>query len=90
VNLAEAGTYRLRVPLRSAAGQAARLVVDAPGRVAAWLDGRRLEPEPNGASFRLDLPDGAASLDLAVTVDGAGGVVTTVVADRPVEFAATP
>ena len=81
----------LHVPLLVPENMAAHLVVDGPGSVRVYLDGKELEldgttaPTPQSAALRL----ATGEHDLILRVAGGtstGGIVTTIVAPRPVEF----
>ena len=80
---ANAAAY-LHVPIMAPADLTARLVVDTPAQVLAYLDGKEI---PRDAPFRLEVGEH----DLILRVAGgnpAAGIVTTVVAPQPVEFRA--
>ncbi len=84
------------VVVDSPARQHARLVLDTPADVTAWLGGKpvplsiRLEGDREPRSARVDLPQGASTLLIRI----AGGtrppaqaaLVTTFVTDKPVGF----
>ena len=81
----------LHVPMIVSADLAARLVVDSPGVVRAYLDGKEiLLASPDGASPRstaLRLETGEHDLILRVAGgNSSAGIVTTIVAPQPVEF----
>ena len=84
------------VPVTSAKGQSARLVIDTPADVSAWLNGKAVafarESQEKGEprTAQVDLPPGSSRLLLRLTVDGRpdarAWLVTTFVADQPVGF----
>jgi hypothetical protein len=82
-------------PIVSSTAQKAKLVIDTPAEVAAWLNGKpvalsgaRAKGEPRTAA--VDLPRGPGALLIRITADGTSRVpaslVTTLVADQPVGF----
>ena len=84
-------------PIVSPTAQKARLVLDTPAEVAAWLNGKavplsgaRDKGEPRSAIVHL--AQGAGALLIRVTPDfaarGPASLVTTFVADQPVGFTA--
>jgi putative heme-binding domain-containing protein len=93
------GAYAyLSVPVVSPVAQKARLVIDTPAEASAWINGRPVSlAAPSGAKgapreAAIELPQGPASLLIRLPIDRASGVaaglVTTIVADQPVSFAA--
>lgn len=82
------GDFYLHAPITSAAEHPARLVVDSTAPVRAWLGGREVafdaprDGQPRSAS--VPIPRGTTSLVLRVPAGAA--VVTTFIADRPLEF----
>ena len=83
------------VPIASETAQEARLVLDTPVEVAAWLDGKPVKlAGSNGAgpfSSQVDLPEGPSTLLIRVPAAKSGSavpLVTTIVAPRPVGFSA--
>jgi putative membrane-bound dehydrogenase-like protein len=83
-------------PIVSPVSQKARIIFDTPAEIAVWLDGKPLalsgkqgdKNEPRAAV--VDLAVGSSALLIRVVADGRtsaqAGLVTTVVADRPVGF----
>jgi len=81
----------LYVPVRSPIAQDAQLVIDTEGDdLHAWFNGRSVnlartrEHEPR--SVFLQVPEGASELLIRVPGGSAKALVTTLVADRPLEF----
>jgi putative membrane-bound dehydrogenase-like protein len=72
--------------------QEARLVIEAKTNVRAWLGGKEVDlPEARPGQARaavVDLPRGRSDLVLRVAGGPNTGVVTTIVAERPVAFTA--
>jgi putative membrane-bound dehydrogenase-like protein len=82
-------------PLLSPVAQRARLVLDIPVEVAAWVDGKPVTLSSSGNEkggprvAELDLPRGPGSLLIRVPLrQGPATLVTTIVADQPVGFTA--
>jgi hypothetical protein len=83
------------VPIASAAPQKARLVLDTPADVAAWLDGKPASLARSGKdgpySAEIDIPEGASALLIRMSPAKSGQaapLVTTIVAPGAVEFGA--
>ena len=84
------------VPLVSPVGQQARLVIDTPAEVTAWLDGRIVPLSPKSQdkneprSAIVDLPRGSSKLLIRMAQGGKPDaqalLVTTLVSDQPVGF----
>src|SRR5262249_47304537 len=93
----EATAY-LFAPLVSPVAQRARLVLDTPAEAAAWVNGKTVSLAASGDEkggprvAELDLPDGTGSLLTRVPRGGSSAtratIVTRVVSDQPVGFAA--
>lgn len=93
-----AGQVYLYVPLVSPVAQRARLVIEASAGVSAWLNGKSLTlaPTPGGKTgtreVTLVLHPGPESLLIRLPLDRSlaspATLVTTIVADQPVGFAA--
>jgi hypothetical protein len=82
-------------PIASPTAQEARLVLDSPAEVAAWLDGKPVTLERSGGagpfSARVQLPEGPSTLLLRVPAARNGSavpLVTTIVAPQAVGFSA--
>ena len=83
-------------PIVSPVSQKARIIFDTQAEIAVWLDGKPLvlsgkrgdKTEPRAAD--VELQEGSSALVIRVVADGRSsaqaGLVTTVVADRPVGF----
>ena len=85
----------LLTPVRSSAAQDARLVLDSRADVRAWLGGRRVQlPAPSAdgepRTAIISLPEGETTLLLRVGGGSDASVVTTLVADRPIDFGGEP
>ncbi len=83
----------LSIPVHSTVAQEARLVLETGATVRAWLDGRPIDldgPSADGSPriAVVHLPEGESRLLLRVADASDGSLVTTLVADRPVDFAA--
>jgi len=82
----------LGIPVRSAFDQDARLVLDTKADIKVWFKGSELalpplrENEPRMISIRV--PKGQTDLLIRVTGGPNSSIVTTLVADRPLEFSA--
>jgi len=82
----------LYVPVVSPEAQAATLVVEAGGEVAAWLDGKPVVLARDGAgapaAAPLELPAGRGSLLIRLATGGTtdAAAIATIVAPRPVAF----
>ena len=80
----------LHAPILAPEDLAAKLVLDARGDLKAWLDGKELAiPAPSGDSARsvdIRLTKGDHELTLRVAGGPRAGVVTTLVAAKPLEF----
>ncbi len=92
---ADRGAY-LTSPLVSTVVQDARIVLEAQGPIAAWLDGKRLELKsetdhgPHAVSAQVKLPQGGSRLvvKLGGGVSGTqeGRIVITVISERSISF----
>ncbi|WZO98886.1 HEAT repeat domain-containing protein [Isosphaeraceae bacterium EP7] len=82
----------LYAPVTSTSPQEARLVVDAPGEVKAWLGGKELALVASGdgpsRSANVTLPSEPTGLLLRLTGGAKAGIVATFVAKKPIEFSA--
>jgi putative membrane-bound dehydrogenase-like protein len=97
-NANRAAAVYVCTPVLSPAAQRARLVVDTPAEVTAWLSGKPVAlsaRDQNSGEPRtglIDLPHGSSTLLLRLTSRGADAaqplLVTTIVADQPVGFTA--
>ncbi len=88
-----ASAIYLHTPIAAPADLKARLVVEAPGAVAAWLDGRPVDlAAPSGddpaRTAAIDLGRGPHDLLIRLPGGPGGSLVTTLVADQPLEFRA--
>ena len=81
----------LSVPITSPSDQMARLILDTPADVRAWLDGKAVSFNTSGddpvRTAAVALPRGRVDLLIRVPGGGKASLVTTVVSARPVEFA---
>ncbi len=82
----------LHAQVASPVPQEARLVLDTKSAVKVWLGGKELEmPAPGDDQPRaltVTLPKGPTDLLIRIPGGSSAAVVTTLVADRPVEFGA--
>ncbi len=82
----------LCIPVGSSVAQDARVVLDSKTDVKVWLNGSELaltaagEKKPRSAVVRL--PQGRSELLIRVAGSPSSSLVTTVVADRPLDFSA--
>ena len=80
----------VEIPITSNTLQDARLVLDGPTEVRAWLDGQPLEldreAEGEPLSAPIPVPEGSSRLRVQVPHGGGTSLVVTIVADEPVEF----
>ncbi|HWE36855.1 MAG TPA: PVC-type heme-binding CxxCH protein [Isosphaeraceae bacterium] len=84
----------LFVPVNSPREQDARLVLDTRARVRAWLGGREIDlPDAKDGepyAVTVTLPQGRSDLLIRVPGGADSAVVTTLVADKPLEFGEKP